>query len=65
MSPSNEIPRKCKLELMSPGELAIHEAKQIVEAMGCDERLTDAIVLLIQAQDKVADFVDNLRRDPE
>lgn len=43
---------------MSPAEKAIREARLAVEDMGADLLLTDAVVLLSQAQDKVADFVD-------
>jgi hypothetical protein len=45
---------------MSDGELAIHDAKDQVELMGADARLTDAVVLLSAAQNKVADFVDGV-----
>jgi hypothetical protein len=43
---------------MTPAELAIREAIRVVEEAGCDVLLTDAINLLSQAQDKVADFID-------
>ena len=43
---------------MSSGELAIRAAIHAVEDMGADVRLTDAVVLLGEAQSKVADFVD-------
>ena len=44
--------------MMVPAERAIRDAKLAVEALGADVRLTDAVVLLGQAQDNVADFVD-------
>lgn len=56
----SEIPRRCRIDLMTPAELAIRNAVDVVEGMGCDVRLTDAIVLLSQARDKVADFVDKV-----
>jgi hypothetical protein len=45
---------------MSSGEYAIREAVQEVEAMGADVRLTQAVILLGEAKDKVADFVDGI-----
>ena len=54
----NEIPRRNRLDLMSPAELAIYNAQQEVEKAGADVRLTDATILLSQARNKVADFVD-------
>lgn len=52
------IPRRNDLSLMTPAELKIREAVLAVEAAGCHPLLTDAVVLLGQAQDKVADFVE-------
>jgi hypothetical protein len=43
---------------MTPAELAIRNAMLAVEEAGCDVQLTDAVTLLAQARDKVADFVD-------
>lgn len=39
-------------------ERKIDEARQIVEQMGGSPRLTDASILLGQAMDAVADYVD-------
>jgi hypothetical protein len=55
---SNEIPRRIRIDLMSPAELAIRAAVMAVEAAGADVRLTRAINLLHEAQEQVADFVD-------
>lgn len=55
----NEIPRRICLPEMVPAELAITEAMQKVEAMPADTRLTEAVVLLEKARDKVADYVDD------
>jgi hypothetical protein len=52
------IPRRVRLDLQTPTERAIYEAMQEVEKMGADARLTDAVILLQQAIDKVADYVD-------
>jgi hypothetical protein len=54
----NEIPRRCYLDKMVPAERAIYDAMQAVEAMPADVRLTDAVMLLGQAKDKVSDYVD-------
>jgi hypothetical protein len=43
---------------MTPAELAIHHAVQAVEAAGADPLLTEAVILLGQAREKVADYVD-------
>lgn len=56
---SNNIPRRIRQDLMTHGEVAITRAIAIVEAMGADARLTDAVTLLAQARDRVADFVDD------
>lgn len=61
-----DAPRRCYLDLMTPAELAIRAACLAVEEMPADVRLTDAVVLLGQAKDAVADFVDGIqatRRD--
>lgn len=55
----NTIPRRCRLDLNVPAELAIHKAMEEVESMPPDERLTDAIILLNKAKDLVSDFVDD------
>jgi hypothetical protein len=48
---------------MTPAELAIRAAVQAVEEAGCDVLLTDAVILLGHAREKVADYVD--RMNPE
>lgn len=54
----NDIPRRNRIDKHSPGETAISAAIRAVEEMGAHPLLTDAVVLLGQAQAKVADFVD-------
>jgi len=54
----NEVPRRARLDLCSPAELAIYEAMQAVEAMPADVRLTKAVTLLQEARNSVADYVD-------
>lgn len=57
---SNDIPRRSRLDLMSPAERAIYDAVMAVEAMPADVRLTDAVILLQSARIRVADFVDGI-----
>lgn len=57
---SDEIPRRCKVERLVPAELAIRAAMLVVEEMPADMRLTRAVVLLQEARDRVADFVDGV-----
>lgn len=54
----NPIPRRAFIERMTPAERAIYETIGVVEQAGCHPLLTDAVILLSQAQRKVADFVD-------
>jgi hypothetical protein len=54
----NGFPRRNRIDLYTPAELAIREAMLAVEAMDAHPLLTDAVVLLGQAKDKVADFVE-------
>ncbi len=54
----SDVPRRIDVNRMSPGELAIRNAMIAVEQMGAHELLTDAILLLADAQFKVADYVD-------
>jgi ABC-type taurine transport system ATPase subunit len=46
------------MQVWTPAELAIHNAMQQVEKMDAHVLLTDAVVLLNQAKEKVADFID-------
>ncbi len=58
MNNKNEIPRRIRLDLNTPAELAIYNAMQEVEKVGADVKLTEAIILLGKAKDLVADYVD-------
>lgn len=55
-----EFPRRCYLEKMTPEERGIHDMIKKVENLGCDVRLTETIILLGQARDKLSDFVDGI-----
>lgn len=57
---TNDIPRRIDVTRYTPAEVAIRAAMAAVEAAGCDPRLTDALCLLAQAKDRVADFVDGV-----
>lgn len=58
MSDTNEFPRRSRLDLCKPAELAIYNAMQEVEKMPPDVRLTNAIIKLQEAKELVADFID-------
>lgn len=60
-SKSNHMlpPRRTRLDLNTPAELAIRNAIDEVENIGADVKLTDAVNLLDQARELVADFIDN------
>lgn len=53
-----DTPRRARLDRMTAAEIAIYNSMQEVEKVGADVLLTEAIILLSQARDKVADFVD-------
>lgn len=54
----NEIPRRSRIDLFTPAETAIFQAMQAVEEAGAHPLLTDAVLLLQRAKDKVSDYVD-------
>jgi hypothetical protein len=58
----NEIPRINFLELNTPAELAILNAIQEVEKMGCDVRLTNIICDLSKLRNDLADFTDGINK---
>ena len=51
-------PRRNQIHFQVPAEMAIRKAIDAVEVMDAHLLLTDATVLLGQAKEKVADFVD-------
>ena len=57
---TNEIPRRIRIDRYTPAEKAINDAIQVVEAAGAHPLLTDAVILLDKAREKVADFVDDV-----
>jgi hypothetical protein len=58
MSEESEIPRRIRIDKFTPAEKAIFDAVQVVEQAGTHPLLTDAVILLGQAREKVADYVD-------
>lgn len=54
----NNFPRRHSLYRMTKEEIAIFNLIQEIEAMGCHAILTDVVVLLGQAKDRLSDFVD-------
>jgi hypothetical protein len=52
------VPRRRRIDLQTPAEAAIRAAMRAVEEAGAHELLTAAVVLLDEARDRVADFVD-------
>ena len=50
--------RRIDVTRLTPAETAIRDAMLAVEDAGADPLLTEAINLLQQARDKVADYVD-------
>lgn len=56
------VPRRSRVGMMTPAELAIRSAQAEVEKLGASPYLTDAGILLGRARDKVADFVDGKPR---
>lgn len=55
---ASDIPRRIDINRMTPAELAIRNAIGVVEEAGCHPLLTEAVVLLGRAKEKVADYVD-------
>ena len=54
----NGVPRRFRTDLDTPLESKLREIIHEVEAAGAHSLLTDAIVLLQAAKDKVSDFVE-------
>jgi hypothetical protein len=52
------IPRRINLELNTAAELAIFNAIQEVEKIGADPILTDIELMLIEAKNKLSDYID-------
>ncbi len=57
---NDKTPRRIRIDLMTPAELAIRAAIIAVEEVGADIRLTQAVSLLSAAQTRLADFIDRV-----
>lgn len=60
---NHQIPRRIRLDLNEPVELAIRNAVNEVEKMPGDVRLTKAVILLSEARELVADYIDEKLND--
>lgn len=58
----SDFPRRNDRQRWVHAEKEIANAVETVEGMGADVRLTDAVVLLGEAKNKVADFIDGVPR---
>jgi hypothetical protein len=58
------IPTRCDIRLTSTTENAIRDAIGMVESIGADKALTDAVVLLDEAKNRVADYLEGLPDKP-
>jgi hypothetical protein len=54
----NGFPRRIRRDLWLPAERVIQEAVDLVEQLGADVALTDAVILLGKARERVADYID-------
>jgi hypothetical protein len=57
---TKEMPRRCDNNLRSEEEITIDKAIELIEKLGADEGLTNAIVKLNEARDMVADYIDKV-----
>jgi vacuolar-type H+-ATPase subunit B/Vma2 len=60
METKEETPRRNRLDLNTPAEVAIFNAMQEVEKAGADVRLTKAGMLLSQAKNLIADYIEGI-----
>ena len=57
------VPRRIRLDLMTPTEVALRAAMAAIEAMPADTRLTAASARVSEALDLVGSFIDDQLRD--
>lgn len=50
--------RRIRLDLNTSAEMAIHKAIQEVEQLGADVRLTNAVMKLQEAKEKLSNYID-------
>jgi hypothetical protein len=56
----DDFPTRCDTQFWTKAEVAISNAMEAVEAAGASAALTDAVNLLSQARDRVADHVEGI-----
>jgi hypothetical protein len=54
----NSVPRRYRLDLLTPAEIALWQALSAIQDSGAHPFLTEAGELVKQARDKVADYVE-------
>jgi len=59
MNHNYEIPRRNRLDLLTPAEKAIYDAIGEVDRAGADLILTEVVCLLVKAKDALSDYVDS------
>lgn len=59
---SDGVPTRIDAQFLSDAEMAIRLAQGEVEAMGGSLALTEAVILLTKARDRVADHVEGDRK---
>lgn len=57
----NGLPRRIQIDQHSSIEMLIYTAMFFVEDAGCNPLLTDAAVLLAQAKEKIADYLEEIK----
>lgn len=60
----SDTPRRSDMGRWTQAEFEIQAAVECVEKLGADPRLTNAVILLGKARDRVADFIDKVNLDP-
>ena len=59
------IPRRSRIDQMSPEEKSLFDMVGQIEALGAHPLLTDCVVLLGEARSKLSDWVDMSRPTPD
>ena len=54
----NNVPRRARVDLNKPAELAIRKAAEEIENLGASVKLTDALNFIFKALDLVSDFIE-------
>jgi len=65
MNDQNKIPRRNRLDLLSPEEISIQEAINKIELLGAHPQLTVVIAKLLVAKDSLSDYIDGINLENE